>query len=140
MPALPPRRSNCPISCTLDLLGDKWTLLVVRDLVMGKSRFDEFLKGPEGIASNILAKRLKLLTDAGYVTRKPDPSDGRQVLYELTPDGEPLRELAITVARWGEKHFPDAKIPRERISQKSVSPPKQDTPKQSPKSRKGKGK
>lgn len=106
MPPLPPRRSDCPISCVLDLLGDKWTLLVVRDLVLGKQRFDEFLGSPEGIASNILSDRLKMLTEAGYLRREPDPADGRRSLYSLTAQGEDLRKLVLSVARWGEAHFP----------------------------------
>ncbi len=64
------RRSNCPVACTLDLVGDRWTLLVVRDLIWGKTRFDEFLASPEGIATNILSSRLRLLEDLGYVTGK----------------------------------------------------------------------
>ncbi|PQO41647.1 winged helix-turn-helix transcriptional regulator [Blastopirellula marina] len=102
-----PRRSDCPVACTLDLLGDKWTLLVVRDLVLGKRRFDEFLNSPEGIASNILASRLKMLTERGYLTREQDPNDRRQALYALTEQGESLRKLVSLVAQWGEDHFPD---------------------------------
>ncbi|QDU58962.1 winged helix-turn-helix transcriptional regulator [Aeoliella mucimassa] len=101
------RRSDCPIACTLDLLGDKWTLLVVRDLVLGKQRFDEFLNSPEGIASNILSNRLKMLTELGYLTREQDPSDRRQAIYTLTEQGQALRKIVASVARWGEQHFPN---------------------------------
>ncbi|PSB57386.1 transcriptional regulator, partial [filamentous cyanobacterium CCP1] len=67
-----PRRSPCPVSCTLDLIGDRWTLLVIRDMMFfGKQRFEEFLESPEGISTNILANRLKLLEEAGLVTKQP---------------------------------------------------------------------
>ena len=115
----PPRRSDCPISCTLDLLGDKWTLLVVRDLVLGKQRFEEFLHSPEGIASNILSNRLKMLTELGYLTREQDPNDRRQAIYTLTERGESLRKLVASVARWGEQHFPDtSRDPKEVMARK----------------------
>lgn len=62
-------RSDCPVSCVLDILGDKWTLVVVRDLFMGKHRYNDFMESPEGITSNILAERLKRLECAGIVSR-----------------------------------------------------------------------
>lgn len=114
--SLPQRRSNCPVSCTLDLLGDRWTLLVVRDLVLGKRRFDEFLKSPEGIASNILASRLKMLREAGYVQRAADPNDRRQAIYSLTKRGQELRKLLGSVAQWGEQHFPNTSRDVEVVS------------------------
>src|SRR5688500_2495382 len=93
MPRHHAKRSPCPVACTLDLLGDRWTLLVARDLVMGKTTFDAFLSSPERIATNILADRLKLLADAGLVEKASDPRDGRRSTYRLTPRGESLRGL-----------------------------------------------
>src|SRR4030095_11114571 len=66
-------RSDCAIACALDLIGDKWTLLIVRDLFLGRSRYGEFLKAGEGIPTNILARRLRRLEAAGLVERKLDP-------------------------------------------------------------------
>jgi len=106
-------RSSCPISLTLDLVGDRWTLLVVRDLVRGKTRFDEFLQSPEGIATNILSSRLRRLQELGFVEAKPDEADGRRIHYQLTPEGACLRELITDFALWGLKHCPDAKMREE---------------------------
>lgn len=99
-------RSRCPVARTLDLVGDRWTLLVVRDLVRGKKHFDEFLRSPEGIASNILAQRLNLLVEAGLVSREKDEADRRRQVYALTESGENLRRLLHFVAGWGMRQFP----------------------------------
>jgi len=104
------RRSNCPIACALDLVGDRWTLLVVRDLVAGKTRFDEFLASDENIATNILSARLKLLEELGYIARKSDSIDGRRVRYRLTKSGKPLRRLVREIADWGLKNLPKTKL------------------------------
>ncbi|MGJ8654179.1 MAG: winged helix-turn-helix transcriptional regulator [Opitutaceae bacterium] len=95
------QRSCCPVANALDIVGDKWTLLVIRDLLWGKQRFDEFLKSPEGIATNILSQRLKWLVDNGLAKRETDPEDGRKVIYTITKRGESLRELIKTIANWG---------------------------------------
>jgi DNA-binding HxlR family transcriptional regulator len=105
-----PRRSPCPIACTLDLLGDRWTMLVVRDLFLGKQRFDEFLASPEGIATNILADRLKHLHEQGLVTKTADQEDRRRFHYELTPTGRSLREVIVPLAHWGLAHLPSTKL------------------------------
>src|SRR6266508_3991593 len=77
-------RSGCPIDYALDIFGDRWTLLVIRDLVFGgKRHFHEVIESPEGIASNILAARLKKLEMKGLISRHPDPENRRQVVYEL---------------------------------------------------------
>jgi len=76
---------RCPIDFALDIFGDRWTLLVIRDLVFGgKRHFHELIESPEGIASNILAARLKKLEASGLISRHPDPENRRQVVYELT--------------------------------------------------------
>ncbi len=96
-----PRRSVCPIACALDLLGDRWTLLVVRDLFLGRRFFDEFLASPEGIATNILADRLAHLVDHGLAAREPDAADRRRVCYRLTAAGRSLRPVLLAVKKWG---------------------------------------
>lgn len=104
MKAPPPRRSSCPIACALDLFGDRWTLLLIRDLFLGKRRFEEFLASPERIATNILSDRLKALTAHGLVMRYADPRDRRRVIYELTKQGRSTRDLLLPLALWGLAH------------------------------------
>ena len=104
------RRSNCPIACTLDLVGDRWSLLIVRDLLLGKRRFDEFLASEERIATNILSSRLKRLEDLGFVVRKGDDRDGRRVQYSLTRSGKLLGKLVRGIADWGLKNLPQTRL------------------------------
>lgn len=96
-----PRRSPCPVACTLDVLGDRWTLLVIRDLMAGKTHYHEFQASPEGIASNILAARLQLLQDAGLVSTQPSTQRAGALAYELTDKGWSLRPVLRAVAAWG---------------------------------------
>jgi len=105
------RRSSCPVSCTLDLLGDKWTLLVVRDLLRGKQRFDEFLTSPEGMASNILADRLSRLTEAGMLEQRPNPEHRGRATYHLTKRGLTLESVIDAVASWGLENLPGTSLP-----------------------------
>lgn len=101
-PASCGHRSHCPISYALDIVGDRWTLLVLRDLIIvGKRHFKEFLASEEGIASNILTARLKLLEACGIVSRRPDPDNARQVIYEPTAKGLDLLPAMLELARWG---------------------------------------
>jgi DNA-binding HxlR family transcriptional regulator len=108
---LPCRRSGCTISYALDYLGDKWTLLVLRDLLFQrKRRFGDFLASEEGIASNILAQRLKRLEAAEMVTRSPDPENGRSVLYEPTQKAADLIPALLELSRWSGKYDPQTKM------------------------------
>lgn len=100
------RRSPCPVACTLDLLGDRWTLLVVRDLVLGRSTFKEFLAAPEGIATNVLSDRLARLEEHGLVERRPNPARADRSTYHLTAKGRSLKKLVRAVATWGLEHIP----------------------------------
>lgn len=101
------RRSDCPIAFGLDIFGDKWTLLVIRDIaITGKRHFREFLDSEEGIASNILADRLQRLETAGVISRRPDPENARQVIYMLTEKGIDLMPAMLELFRWGAKHGP----------------------------------
>lgn len=102
---LPPRRSDCPIACALDLIGDRWTLIVLRDLIIARKRyFQELLQGNEGIATNILASRLKVLEAAGLVTRRVDPAHARRVIYAPTERALDLLPALLELARWSLKH------------------------------------
>ena len=103
-------RSSCPITNSLDLLGDKWTILIIRDLVLGKERYQEFLSSPEKIATNILADRLKRLQEAGIIIRRAYQQNPVRYEYTLTGKGKELREVLKALASWGLKSFPGTKI------------------------------
>ena len=94
------RRSPCPIACSLDLLGDRWTLLIIRDLYLGKSLFKEFLASPEKIASNILSARLSKLCQAGLVERNGQA-------YLLSAKGRSVLPLLEALRQWGLEHIPE---------------------------------
>ncbi len=107
------RRSCCPIACTLDILGDRWTLLVVRDMMfMSKQRFEEFLESPEGISTNILADRLKQLEAAGLVQKRPYSNHSRRMNYSLTEAGQTLRPILKSMIAWGLKYVPETATPQ----------------------------
>jgi len=103
------RRSSCPVACTLDLVGDRWTFLLLRDLLSGKSRFGEFLSSAEGIPSNLLTERLRRLEAAGIIERKLYQSNPPRYSYHLTPDGLELAPVLAILAKWGLRHFRDVK-------------------------------
>ena len=98
------RRSPCPVACTLDVLGDRWSLLVVRDVVRGKRRYAEFLASREGIPTNILADRLKRLTATGVIRSRRYSQHPPRVEYELTAKGEDLRPVLRAMVEWGIRH------------------------------------
>ena len=98
------RRSRCPVACTLDVLGDRWSLLVVRDVMRGKRRFAEFLESPEGIPTNILAERLKRLTSQGVIRSERYSEHPPRLEYQLTPKGEDLRPIMRAMVEWGVRH------------------------------------
>lgn len=95
------RRSPCPVSCTLDILGDRWTLLVVRDLFLGRSRFKEFIQSPEGIPTNILTDRLERLVRAEIVERVPAADGTKRLGYQLTEKGKALKPVIMSITKWG---------------------------------------
>ena len=109
-------RSGCPISCALDVFGDKWTLLIIRDMVfLHKRHFREFLTSPEKIASNILADRLKTLEASAIISRRPDPTNARRIVYELTRKGEDLIPALLELLRWGAKHDAPSGAPEDFV-------------------------
>jgi DNA-binding HxlR family transcriptional regulator len=115
-------RSSCPITNVLDLLGDKWTLLVIRDLVLGKRRYQEFLASPEEIASNILAERLNRLLAAGLIGRCAYQNNPARYEYFLTEKGKDLESILEAIIVWGKKQFPGTKkFPRVMQSQRLVN-------------------
>jgi len=99
------RRSGCPVSIALELLGDRWSLLIIRDLmVRGFQTFKEFQESGEGIATNILADRLQKLQQAGIITAEPAETDGRRVNYRLTEKGIDLAPVLLELLLWGARH------------------------------------
>lgn len=108
----PERRSHCPIACTLDLIGDRWTLLIIRDMLFfRKQRFEEFLESPEGISTNILTSRLKSLEQLGLVEKQPYSNHSRRMNYQLTERGQSLRPVLKTMIDWGLENIPETRIP-----------------------------
>ena len=106
------KRSDCPIGCSLDVWGDKWTLLIIRDLMNANGRtYGDFLKSPEGIATNILASRLQALEENQLVVKLEHPDSKAKVLYKLTQKGIDLLPIMIEINLWAEKYFI---IPEER--------------------------
>jgi len=103
-------RSCCPITNVLDTLGDKWTLLVIRDLMLGKKRYHELIASPEKIASNILAERLKKLEVCGLVTRCAYQWKPLRHEYVLTQKGKDLRPVLDAMRRWGREYYPGTMV------------------------------
>jgi DNA-binding HxlR family transcriptional regulator len=101
-------RSGCPINLSLEVLGDKWSLVIIRDMMFGNRRhFRELLHGSEeGIASNILSDRLHRLTEHGLVSRAPDPSHKQKVIYSLTEPAIQLVPVMAHLGAWGRRHLP----------------------------------
>ncbi len=100
------KRSICPVACTLDLLGDKWTLLVVRDLLLGKHTYKAFQDSPEKIPSNILAERLKRLEHEGVVRRELYQERPPRYSYHLTEKGQDLAPVLQAMLTWGNTYIP----------------------------------
>ncbi|MCI0653930.1 MAG: helix-turn-helix transcriptional regulator [Methylococcaceae bacterium] len=98
-------RSTCPVANALELFGDRWTLLIVRDLLLGKNFYREFLASDEAISTNILADRLRNLQNAGIV-RKGSATDPNGRAYFLSEKGEELLQVLNAISAWGEKYIP----------------------------------
>ncbi|MBL0337258.1 MAG: helix-turn-helix transcriptional regulator [Chitinophagaceae bacterium] len=100
------KRSDCPLGISLDVFGDKWSLLIIRDLMFGnKCTYNDFLKSDEGIATNILASRLKGLEENGIIEKSAHPDSKAKNLYKLTPKGIDLLPIIMEVYIWSEKYF-----------------------------------
>jgi DNA-binding HxlR family transcriptional regulator len=110
-------RSPCPIASTLDLVGDKWTLLLVRDMITGKKRFGEFLESPEGIPTNILSERLRRMEDARLIKRRLYLARPRRFEYLLTARGEGLWPVLQAISRFGNAHIAGTRVPPKHFMQ-----------------------
>ena len=101
----PKRRSGCPLNASVEVLGDRWSLLIIRDMMLrGFRTYKEFLGSYERIATNILADRLQKLIAHGIITNGPDPSDGRKLIYSLTPKGIDLAPVLTEMVLWAGAH------------------------------------
>ncbi|MCI9845774.1 winged helix-turn-helix transcriptional regulator [Flavobacterium pectinovorum] len=100
------KRSECPLSCSLDVFGDKWSLLIIRDLLFfKKGTYNDFLKSEEGIATNILASRLKALEENGIIEKSAHPESKAKNLYRLSKKGIDLLPIIMEIYIWSDKYF-----------------------------------
>jgi DNA-binding HxlR family transcriptional regulator len=98
-------RSECPLNASVEMLGDRWSLLIIRDMMLrGARTYKEFMAGLEGIATNILADRLRKLVAHGILITKPDSSDGRKMIYQLTAKGIDLAPVLTEMVLWAAQH------------------------------------
>src|SRR5467141_3572024 len=101
----PERRSGCPLNASVEILGDRWSLLIIRDMMLrGFRTYKEFMGSYEGIATNILADRLRELIAHRIISTRRNPSDGRQVIYSLTPKGIDLAPVLMEMVLWAATH------------------------------------
>jgi DNA-binding HxlR family transcriptional regulator len=101
----PKRRSECPLNASVEMLGDRWSLLIIRDMMLrGAHTYKEFLECYEGIATNILADRLRKLAANGIILAEPDPDDGRKFTYRLTAKGIALAPVLTEMVLWAADH------------------------------------
>ncbi len=115
----PKRRSGCPLNASVEMLGDRWSLLIIRDMMLrGFRYYKDFLKSYEGIATNILADRLRKLEAHGMITTERDPSDGRKLIYLLTAKGIDLAPVLTEMVLWAAAHEDTENQPLVRLMQK----------------------
>src|SRR5712672_429403 len=115
----PKRRSECPLNASVEMLGDRWSLLIIRDMMLrGFRTYKEFMECYEGIATNILADRLKKLVAYGIITAEPDPSDGRKLIYLLTAKGIDLAPVLTEMVLWAAGHEDTGNQALVRVMQK----------------------
>jgi len=104
------RRSPCPVACSLDIVGDRWTLLVIRDLMLGRTRFRDFTASPEGIPTNVLSDRLERLLHHDIVEQIPAQDGTKRFAYALTNKGKALRPLVEAMRDWALAWEKDTKL------------------------------
>ena len=113
---LEPWRSQCPVARTLDLIGDRWSLLIVRDMLLGRSKFQQFLASPENIPTNVLSGRLKLLESSGLIKASLYQRHPPRFAYTLTDKGKKLASVVRAIADWGESSLPKSRGQRRPSS------------------------
>ena len=113
------RRSGCPLNASVEMLGDRWSLLIIRDMMLlGRRTFKEFLGSYERPATNILTDRLRRLEAYGIIRSERDSSDGRKLIYELTPKGIDLAPVLTEMVLWAGRHEETENRPLIRLMQK----------------------
>lgn len=111
------KRSDCPISCSLDVFGDKWSLLIIRDIMLrGKMSYSEFLESEEKIATNILVNRLKVLEEENILSKSVSPANKSKFIYRLTQKGVDLLPIVIEIMDWGARY--NENCPRRELGKK----------------------
>lgn len=113
-------RSGCPIAATLDLVGDRWTMVLVRDMLTGKARYAEFLASPERITTNILADRLNRMEADGLISKQPYQKRPVRYEYRLTEKGEALLPVLQDICRWGNRFIPDTWVPPKSFMERRL--------------------
>ncbi len=113
------RRSDCPVACSLDIFGDKWSLLIIRDIFEGKKRFGELSASMEGIPTNILTNRLKRMVAEGILEKRLYCQKPPRAEYVLTEKGTDLRDVVMVLFKWGRKHVPGT---RQKLPEQDISP------------------
>jgi DNA-binding HxlR family transcriptional regulator len=108
-------RSECPVARTLDLLGDRWSLLIVRDMLLGSSKFQQFLVSPENIPTNVLSSRLKLLESSGLIKATLYQRHPPRFAYTLTEKGKKLASVIRAIADWGESNIRNSRELRRTL-------------------------
>ena len=111
LPSTPNTRSGCPIATTLDIVGDRWTLVILRDMLIGKKRFSQFLESPERITTSVLADRLALMEAAGLVTKTPYQLRPKRYEYVPTKKGLGLLPMLQEMCRWANRFMPETWTP-----------------------------
>ncbi len=113
-------RSGCPIATTLDIVGDRWTLVILRDLLTGKSRFSQFLNSPERITTNILTDRLAAMEEAGLVSKAAYQQRPKRFEYAPTQKGEALLPVLQEMCRWANTYMPGTWTPPKSFMSQNV--------------------
>lgn len=113
MQATGKRRSSCPAACALDVAGDRWTLLIVRDLLRGRTTYGALAASDEKIPTNILAERLRRMEVAGLIAARPYQERPLRYAYELTEKGRALGDVLAALARWGKRYVAGTRVPPE---------------------------
>ncbi len=112
-----PKRSNCPIANVLDIVGDKWSLLILRDLLFFKKHsYSELQNSDEAMATNILSNRLEQLEQNGLISKQTDANDKRKKVYALTLAGKDMLPIMLEMMIWSDKYAPDTNAPKQFIA------------------------
>ncbi len=111
-------RSHCPVNFALEAIGDRWSLLIIRDILLnGKQSFGALLESDEQIATNILSERLVRLVEMDIIWRQRDPHDGRKFVYDTTPKGDALLGVVLELGAWGAQYDPQTVAPQGTSAQ-----------------------